>query len=126
MSGAPSRFARIAALLTLCLTTLFAPRASATADTLCVNHVTRQLAVFEDDDFTGIFWACVGGESRTWHMAEEVYISRGYTFTRTPLLLDTLVIVLAVGTLVSGIAMGRRMRMRRPTRRGESRRELGR
>ena len=97
------------------------PRAAAaTADALYVNHVTRQLAVFEDDDFTGIFWEPLAAEDAAWKRAERAYTAKGYRYTRSPAFLDGYLAALLIGALV--IEKLRRMRrVRRNRRKGESR-----
>jgi len=55
-----------------------------TVEFLYVNHVTRQLAFMDEEEFPGLFWRCLGGENRHIRDAEKEYLPRGYRYTASP------------------------------------------
>ena len=91
--------------------------AAATADALYVNHVTRQLAVFDEDDFTGIFWEPLAAENDAWARAQREYTAKGYRYTLSPIFLDGYLAILLIGALVGGKLWSMR-RARRDVRSG--------
>lgn len=80
-------------LFTLAAILLAASPLSATVDLLYVNHVTKQLAVMDEDRYTGLFWHCAGGEERHFTEAEKRYLPLGYRYTSSPVIIEKIAVL---------------------------------
>lgn len=79
-----TRFASLALMVTL----LMPVAAIATVDMLAANNITRELYVFDEDDYVGFGWNVVAGEPADWEREEERYTSAGYVFAESPYRLE--------------------------------------
>lgn len=85
----------------LCITLVYPQTASATVDVLEANPVTKQLHIFESDDYEGLFWKPVGGEHSYWIQKEAEYLAMGYEFTDSPYVLDWAVLFVIFGAVTA-------------------------
>ncbi|WP_409932581.1 hypothetical protein [Xanthocytophaga flavus] len=74
-----------------------------TVDALAVNHLTKEIYVFEESEYAGIGWAVVAGESALWEEQEKYFLAKGYRYTTTPNTVDNIffsVLLSIVGFLI--------------------------
>lgn len=68
--------------------------ANATVDYLAVNHITKELYVYDEEAYQGLFWVSLAGEEKAWIEKEKLYLDKGYTYTTSPYKSEFLIILL--------------------------------
>lgn len=71
----------------------------ATADVACVNHITKEVHIFEDIDYIGIGWESMGENEDKF----QEYLDQGYAYARFPHKIEFGIVVLASFFLGFGI-----------------------
>ena len=70
----------------------------ASVDYIVVNHITRQLAVFETGNYTylykGLFWQNIYGNESEQKRKIKILLSKGYKYTKFTYTLDIILILL--------------------------------
>lgn len=79
----------------------------ATADTLFVNHITREMCWFDEDDYSGIGWNGLGeGDARLIEL-EKHYLGAGYKNTSFPYKIESAAAALCFSLMTAVIFFGR-------------------
>jgi hypothetical protein len=87
-------------LFSLCYTS------NATVDYLAVNHLTKELYVYEEESYQGIFWITIAGEEKNWNQNEKLYLNKGYTYTKNPYKSEYILTALFIS--IAGFVIARR------------------
>ena len=80
----------------------------ATVSYLAVNHVTKQLYIYDEGQCKGIFWKGIAGEEYIWRAKEAHYLEKGYTYTKQPYTLNYILYSLIFLLIVSIFFISRR------------------
>ncbi|OHD14948.1 MAG: hypothetical protein A2086_11065 [Spirochaetes bacterium GWD1_27_9] len=82
----------------------------ATVDCLHVNHLTKELYWFDDNDYYGINWQSLGAGDDKLIKLERYYLDNGYKYTKFPYKIEFLgiIIVFTIASIIITIIIIRK------------------